>query len=292
MHRAAHGRVAEQVHDIEAALLTLRLAGGGFDGWKKDVAAVLDRIDADGGHTPGPEEAPSRLSLGWGLDSKLYLDGRFDQLDGAQLEAVLNERADELFRRFTEDHNTHPEIEIPSRSELLAMALAELLGWGHSAHRKGTATNPAADVTVVVKAAHGSRYRWGETASGTKLSDEVMEFLGCNATFAALIVNDLGVPLDLGHSHRYANRAQRRALLVRQHGCCAFPGCSVPLAQCDVHHIDPWPGPTDMINLIALCRRHHRVTHRRGWSLVANPDQTFTWTTPHGDKIHSRGPPG
>ena len=32
---------------------------------------------------------------------------------------------------------------------------------------------------------------------------------------AKVIVNDLGVPLDLGHSHRYANRAQRRALLVR-----------------------------------------------------------------------------
>lgn len=166
------------------------------------------------------------------------------------------------------------------------------MGWGHSAHQKGTAVNPAADVTVVLKAAHQGRYRWGETASGAKLSDQVLEFLACNAEFAALIVDDLGVPLDLGRSHRYANRDQRRALLVRQQGCCAFPGCAVPVARCDAHHLTRYPdGPTDLIYLLALCRRHHRITHRRGWTLTANGDQSFTWTTPTGHQIHSRPPP-
>ena len=121
-----------------------------------------------------------------------------------------------------------------------------------------------------------------------------MEFLACNAEFAALLANDLGVPLDLGRSSRYANRAQRRALLYRHSGTCAFPGCDVPIHRCDIHHIMEWDegGRTDLINLLPLCRYHHGVTHRRGWGLVANPDLTYTWTTPFGDQLHSRPPPG
>jgi hypothetical protein len=29
-------------------------------------------------------------------------------------------------------------------------------------------------------------------------------------------------------------------------------------------------------------RHHHVVTHRTGWTMTANRDHTFTWTTPTG----------
>ena len=48
--------------------------------------------------------------------------------------------------------------------------------------------------------------------------------------------------------------------------------------------------PTDLHNLALLCRHHHGVTHRKGWAMVADPDQTFTWTTPSGQTLRQPTP--
>ncbi|GGB78225.1 hypothetical protein N798_03195 [Knoellia flava TL1] len=66
-------------------------------------------------------------------------------------------------------------------------------------------------------------------------------------------------------------------------GSCRFPGCSTPARQCDLDHVRPWPtGPTSTTNLICLCRRHHRIKQRDGWTLRLHPDATITWTDPTG----------
>jgi hypothetical protein len=37
---------------------------------------------------------------------------------------------------------------------------------------------------------------------------------------------------------------------------------------CDVHHLVPYPlGPTNLDNLVPLCRRHHVMAHEGGWTL-------------------------
>ncbi len=64
---------------------------------------------------------------------------------------------------------------------------------------------------------------------------------------------------------------------------CRFPGCSVAAVFCDLDHVRPWPGgPTADTNLICLCRRHHRVKQRPGWTVVLATDGTLTWTDPTG----------
>jgi HNH endonuclease len=73
-------------------------------------------------------------------------------------------------------------------------------------------------------------------------------------------------PLDLGRSQRLVNRAQRRALRFRDGPGCGFPGCSA--RHVDAHHITFWAdgGPTDLANLILLCRHHHRLLHEGGYT--------------------------
>lgn len=70
-----------------------------------------------------------------------------------------------------------------------------------------------------------------------------------------------GVPLSLGLT-RGASIAQRIALLAVQ-GVCAWTGCTAPLTECEVHHIIAWVkgGSTDINNLTALCREHHRCNN-------------------------------
>jgi hypothetical protein len=89
-------------------------------------------------------------------------------------------------------------------------------------------------------------------------------------------------PLELGRTTRVISATQRRALAVRDGGC-VFPGCDRPLAWCDAHHLRHWlhGGPTDLANLVLLCRAHHRAVHEGGWRLHRHPDGDLAANPPH-----------
>jgi hypothetical protein len=94
-------------------------------------------------------------------------------------------------------------------------------------------------------------------------------------------------PLEVGRATRTVARAQRTALVVRDGGC-GFPGCDRPQSWCEAHHLRHWlhGGPTDLANLVLLCRAHHRAVHEGGWQLGRDPDGRLTATPPH----HRRRP--
>jgi hypothetical protein len=73
----------------------------------------------------------------------------------------------------------------------------------------------------------------------------------------------------------------RRALVVRDRHC-RFPGCDIPAAWTDAHHVRHWAegGPTKLWNLILLCRRHHRIVHEGRWQLVAAADNMLQAVPP------------
>jgi hypothetical protein len=89
-------------------------------------------------------------------------------------------------------------------------------------------------------------------------------------------------PFDVGRATRVVAPAQRTALTVRDGGC-RFPSCDRPVAWCDAHHLRHWlhGGPTDLGNLVLLCRAHHHAVHERGWQLHRHPNGEFTATPPH-----------
>jgi Domain of unknown function (DUF222) len=89
-------------------------------------------------------------------------------------------------------------------------------------------------------------------------------------------------PLEVGRATRVVAPAQRTALTVRDGGC-QFPGCDRPVAWCDAHHLRHWlhGGPTDLDNLLLLCRGHHHAVHEGGWRLRRHDDGTLTAIPPH-----------
>ena len=107
--------------------------------------------------------------------------------------------------------------------------------------------------------------------------------LTCDPALFAMVVDSLGVPVDLGREVRYANRDLRRAM-ARRDGGCTFPGCGNPPAWCDAHHRRRWAlgGRTDLSELISLCRHHHGVAHRNGWNVELTDDGWTLWTSPNG----------
>lgn len=60
--------------------------------------------------------------------------------------------------------------------------------------------------------------------------------------------------------------AQRRAITVRDGGC-VIPGCDVPAAWCEIHHVTPHArgGATHTANGVLLCWHHHRTIDTNGW---------------------------
>jgi hypothetical protein len=89
-------------------------------------------------------------------------------------------------------------------------------------------------------------------------------------------------PLAVGRATRVVAPAQRTALTVRDGGC-RFPSCDRPVAWRDAHHLRHWlhGGPTDLGNLVLVCRAHHHAVHEGGWQLHRHPDGEFTATPPH-----------
>ena len=118
-----------------------------------------------------------------------------------------------------------------------------------------------------------------------------------NAAIRPVIVRDGAVidadgELNLGRTTRLANRAQRRALRA-VYATCAVPGCNVSFNHTKPHHVHWWRhgGPTDFVNLLPLCSKHHHAAHEGGWILTVGPNRELTVEIPSG-QIMRTGPPG
>lgn len=117
---------------------------------------------------------------------------------------------------------------------------------------------------------------------GPSLSPSQISQLLCNAKISRVVLGPHSQPLDLGREQREPNRAMRRAIAARDKGC-RFPGCGRRPGWCQTHHVIWWVsgGETVIINLVLLCRFHHRVLHRPGWTATFD-GITFTVTKPDG----------
>ena len=98
----------------------------------------------------------------------------------------------------------------------------------------------------------------GLLMDGTPVSPGELRRLAYSADLIPLILDGGSTIVDMGRTHRLAPPPLRLAVAVRDGGC-AFPGCTVPIWHCDMHHIVPWQegGPTNLANVVALCRTHH-----------------------------------
>jgi hypothetical protein len=122
-----------------------------------------------------------------------------------------------------------------------------------------------------------------ELEDGNPLPLEAARRLGCDASIVRVLERD-GKPLSIGRKTRTIPPALRRALRMRDRGC-VFPGCT-QVHHTDAHHIEHWSdgGPTDLDNLVQLCRHHHRLLHEGGFG-VRSAKGNLVFLTPEGTAI-------
>ena len=126
---------------------------------------------------------------------------------------------------------------------------------------------------------------------GVRLAPETTRRLTCDGALVPVASDAEGQVLSVGRRRRTVPPALRRALEVRDGGCCRFPGCQV--RHTEPHHIKHWArgGRTELANLISLCRFHHRLVHEDGWKVQMSRNQKVAvFVDPKGRMLPSELP--
>jgi hypothetical protein len=281
--KSSNPRVTDEIA-AEQDVWLAKAADRPFKVWHHELRCRVELLDQDGPFDPERELGRNTLSMHPIGSDAISFKGELTGPHALALKQLIEGQADELFRRHDHDHTECPELAVPARATLLALALVELLRLGAVRDRDKT-RGPVIDLTLVWNI---DRPDVVESLDGDfKLTFDRFTELFCDPLITPMTIN--GAALDLGRSERHASRAQRRTLALRDGGC-VFPGCDTPANWCDAHHVIHWhhDGPTDICNLALLCRRHHGITHRTGWTMTTTDNQHFTWTTPSGRTLHSQ----
>jgi hypothetical protein len=279
---ACNPRIADQFAPL-ARLFAETTEGIVFEQWRAELHGAAQLLDADGAHDPADDLARNRLTKADTIDETYLLKAQLVGADGLLVHQTIDTVANELFRRFSADEQLSAvDLRTPARPTLEALALVEICRRAMATELDAT-RGPATDVTLVVNATEPLA---AHTPEGVRLQDTTTRKLLCDARLHPVVVDGLGVPLDLGRAARRARPGQRRAMALRDGGC-VFPGCSLPASWCDAHHLDEWRsgGRTDARRLASLCPHHHGVVHRTGWQMHALHDGRFWFVTPSGSRF-------
>jgi hypothetical protein len=218
------------------------------------------------------------LSWFWDDDGSLVIHGRLDPEDGALLLGVLRaEEARSAERTDVDPVNRTADRPADARRADALVAVAERATYA------GPGSGATAELAIHVDAEvlpHGGPGRC-QIEDGPALAPETARRLSCDATLVAVVEGLDGTPIDVGRRTRKISARLRRAVLARD-GQCLFPGCH--RAGTDIHHRVPWHagGRTDLDNLDALCRFHHRLVHEGGWSIERVDPGAVRFTRPDG----------
>lgn len=119
---------------------------------------------------------------------------------------------------------------------------------------------------------------------------ETARRLACDAPLVPALIDASGDVLALGRTQRLVTRTQRRALGIRDHHTCRFPGC-VRRRRLHAHHVQHWAngGPTDLDNLMLLCNFHHTCVHE-GQINISGGHTDRTFTLPNGNRLTDQYP--
>ena len=257
-------------HDATLAEESQRLTIADFTTLARRWAALAD--DHLAGDNHGEHHPRNEVHAAVTIDGRL--DGTFNLDPGAGAGLL-----DAL------DHLAPPDpAEAPDGVRNLAErrgdALADLATWYHQGATPG-ANPPNLNVVVDVATLNGdtpdlARAR-SDLAGIGPITRATLKQLSCGATLSRLIMAGDSIILDMGRKTRLATPNQQRAVRIRDGGCI-FPSCDRPAQWCDIHHIKPYAqgGPTNLDNMVCLCRRHHTLIHNSKWSIGINPDATFT----------------
>ena len=245
---------------------------------------------------PRPEETRS-VSFGHTESGSWRLSAELPPDEGALVERALVAARDELFGAGEGDpapvtlpHRAPSPSSVSWADAFVAMAERSL--------GAGATLRPHHDRHLVLL--HLRSDAGGATGAhlhlGPALNDGLRRFVACDARIRP-VMEAGGRPVNVGRAFRTVADRTRMVIEDRDRGC-RVPGCDRS-RWLHVHHIAHWEdgGTSDTHNLLALCRRHHRLHHLGHLGIAGNADDPdgVIFTDHRGRRLDGCGrpvPPG
>jgi 5-methylcytosine-specific restriction protein A len=192
-----------------------------------------------------------------------------------------------------------PRLDPRSRAQQLHDVLATIVAVAARAADAPSVAGNAPTLVVVARAEDVEAGRGAaRTEDGAPLSIALARQVACAGAVQRVTVDESGRVVGIWAPDRCFTGAQRRAIATRDRGC-VIPGCHVPVAWCEVHHVTPHaddPDGTHTDNGVLLCWHHHRTLDSSGWAVRMVDGIPWTrpptWLDPSGRWTrHSPGPP-
>ena len=272
-HLATLGRTAGLVGDVfdERKLLPLarKFSAGKFH---HKVQHYRHALDAKQYNEEQERTAEDRtLRIGTAQDGCLLISGVLDPVSGAAVRNVL-----EPLAKPSGEHDHR------NREQRMADALFECVT------RSSRPANLQVTTTIeTLKDLAGAAA--AEMEFSLPLSSASVRRVACDCSLTRVLLDQDSLVIDVGRAKPKIHGSLRKALNLRDRHC-RWPGCERPAFYCDGHHLHHWVdgGPTDLDNLVLLCKRHHRMVHESGWRLVKSEGTliaiapTITFGLPRG----------
>ncbi len=246
----------------------------------------MAQVDADGAEDRAAKAHDRRrVHLSTGLDGVGHLDGSLDPEATGIVKRALESISEELYRA---EQGCADGSAGTTAAQRRADALVEMARRAMATDPKSsTPAKPLIFAVVDLEVLEGRAGGRCEVDGVGPIAPETARRLACDANVARVITQGGSTVLDLGLSTPTPNRAQRRALRIRDRGC-VVPGCGRPPEWCEAHHLQPVgaQGPTDLANLCLLCSRHHHMHHAGTLGIARGPDGQLIFTRANGTEIN------
>src|SRR5690554_452156 len=159
-----------------------------------------------------------------------------------------------------------PRTDTQKRHDALASMIDGAARSGESPSIGGAAPTVLVSVTSD-DLSRGRGVGWIDGVDDPISFDSVKQFICTGGTQNIRFDSD-GRVIELGSPQRCFTPSQRRAISLRDGGCI-IPGCSIPAAWCEIHHVTPDAdgGATHTDNGVLLCWFHHRSIETSGWQV-------------------------
>ena len=225
----------------------------GVQQWVRSILAQSSEKHLD----DEQQAAERQRMLAYRLDADGMVRGRF-ALPADSFEAVATVL--EPLARKSDALDTRTAAQ--RRADAFLDVFAGAARWMDLPHAGGQ----RAQVSYVLGAEWAAAQEWAPPATGAWMGPVTrgrVEAVLCDARLSRVLLDGDGQVRQLEAVNDEITRAQRRAVSARDR-CCVARGCNRPPAFCDVHHLRSREdgGPTELGNLVLLCRRHHVQWHK------------------------------
>jgi uncharacterized protein DUF222 len=112
-----------------------------------------------------------------------------------------------------------------------------------------------------------------ELEEGPVVSVATAKKIACDGLIQVVTHGKDGKPINVGRASRLVTPRQRRELKIRDRHC-RWPGCRRRTAL-HAHHIEKWPGPTNLDNLVLFCDVHHNIIHLGDFKVRGDPPKIW-----------------